>query len=348
MSTEYYNIKKSEVIIICLPTPLKNNKFPNMDYIYNCLSNLKKEIQGVAEKLIILESTVYPGASEEIIEKLGIKNEIGNKLYFCYSPERENPGDKNFSYKITPKVLGGYSHKCAQLGKYVYNPIVKKIHVTKTLKIAEMSKLLENIYRATNIALVNEMKIISDRFNTDIHEVIEAASTKNFGFVKFNDTPIYLSWASKKKGYETKFIKTSTKVNNLMPKWILNKIKKFFKEKKIILNKVLILGISYKKNVNDDRESPSYVLINLLKKEKIFFDYFDPYFDELKKGRNNQTTKKSIILKSKNISKYDCSILMTDHDKFDYKKILKNSKLIFDTRGVFKKMKINSNKVINC
>ena len=222
VSTEYYNIKKSEVIIICLPTPLKNNKFPNMDYIYNCLSNLKKEIQGVAEKLIILESTVYPGASEEIIEKLGIKNEIGNKLYFCYSPERENPGDKNFSYKITPKVLGGYSHKCAQLGKYVYNPIVKKIHVTKTLKIAEMSKLLENIYRATNIALVNEMKIISDRFNTDIHEVIEAASTKNFGFVKFDPgpgygghcipiDPIYLSWASKKKGMKQNLLKHQQK-----------------------------------------------------------------------------------------------------------------------------------------
>ncbi len=357
VTTDYSNIKKSDVIIICLPTPLKNNKFPNMDYLFNCTKKLKKEIKG--DKLIILESTVYPGASEDIIQKLGLKNKIGNGIHFCYSPERENPGDKNFSYKITPKVLGGYSLECAKLGKYVYSPIVKKIHVTKTLRIAEMSKLLENIYRATNIALVNEMKIISDKFNTDIHEVIEAASTKNFGFVSFEPgpgygghcipiDPIYLSWASKKKGYETKFIKTSTKVNNLMPKWILKKIKTFFKKKKIFLNKVLILGISYKKNVNDDRESPSYVLINLLKKEKIFFDYFDPYFKELKKGRNNQTSKRRIILNDQNISKYDCSIIMTDHDKFDYKKILKNSNFLFDTRGVFKKMKISSNKIIYC
>ena len=357
VSNTYDNIEKSDVIIICLPTPLKNNNYPNMDYLFSCARNLKNILKG--EKLIILESTVYPGASENFIKKIELKDKIGKKIYFSYSPERENPGDKKFSYNITPKVLAGYSKKCANLAKNVYRPIVKKIHIAKTLKIAEMSKLLENIYRAINIALVNEMKIISDKLNIDIHEVIKAASTKNFGFVKFEPgpgygghcipiDPIYLSWAAKKKGYEAKFIKTSLKVNNLMPRWIFNKIKNHFNKEKIRLKKILILGISYKKNVNDDRESPSYILIDILKKNKISFDYYDPYFFKLKKGRNNQSEKKRIKLSKNNISKYDCSILMTDHDKINYKKILNFSKLIFDCRGVYKKMNVSSKKIINC
>lgn len=357
VSNNFKNIQKSDVIIICLPTPLKKN-IPDMSYLFSCARNIKKYLDH--EKLIILESTVYPGASENFINKLNIKNKIGKTIFFSYSPERENPGDKNFSYNTTPKVLAGYSKKCVTLSKKVYKLFVKKIHVTKNLKIAEMSKLLENIYRSINIALVNEMKIVSHKFQIDIHEVIKAAATKNFGFIKFEPgpgygghcipiDPIYLNWASKKLGYNAKFIETSTKVNNLMPKWIFNKIKLFFNKKNNKLRKVLIFGVSYKKNIADDRESPTYFFMNILKKNKIFFDYYDPYFIKLKKGRNNKNNVKNrISLSKKNISSYDCSIIMTDHDDLDYIKILDNSKLVFDTRGIFKKLNINSKKIINC
>ncbi len=357
VSTKYDLIKNCDVIIICLPTPLKNNNNPNMDYLFKCADNLRDFIK--PQKLIILESTVYPGASYDFIKRLKIKSDLGTDIFFSYSPERENPGDKKFSYNITPKVLGGYTKECEKLAEIVYKPIVKKIHKTNNIHVAEMSKLLENVYRSVNIALVNEMKIIADKININIHDVIDAASTKNFGFVKFDPgpgygghcipiDPVYLSWAAKKFGYKAKFVQTSTIINNHMPQWIFSKIKYFFKRKKIKLNRVLIFGVAYKKNIDDDRESPSYHFMKILKKNKIFFDYYDPYFSYLKKGRNNSFLKKSIKFNKSKISNYDCSVILTDHDKIDYKKILNFSKIVFDCRGKYRNLNIKSNKVINC
>jgi UDP-N-acetyl-D-glucosamine dehydrogenase len=234
-----------------------------------------------------------------------------------------------------------------------YKIISKKVFSTNTLEEAETSKLLENLYRSINIALVNEMKLICDRLKIDVHKVIETAATKNFGFQKFIPgpglgghcipiDPHYLSWIVKKKGYEPQMLKSASKINDNMPKLIINKILKYFKSKP----KILIFGISYKKNVDDDRESPSFEFMKILKKKNIYFDFVDPYFNKIRKGRKISIEKKSIKLNIKNSKNYDCAIIVTDHDKFNYNFIKKNFRYVFDTRGVFLRKKIVSKNII--
>ena len=331
------------MVIVCLPTPLKNSK-PDMSYVHGCAKKLKKIIQPF--QLVILESTVYPGATIEFFKKFKKDEHIlGKNLFLGYSPERENPGDKKFSYSKTPKVISGYSKKCLILVDLVYSYIVKKRILASNIKEAETSKLLENLYRAVNIGLVNELKIICNYLKIDIFNVIELAATKNFGFQKFLPgpglgghcipiDPFYLSWASKKAGYNPKFINLSGKLNTMMPKWVVNKMLKNLKEKS---PNILILGVSYKKNVDDDRESPSIEIMKILKRKKIKFDYNDPYFLYLRKGRNLNFTKKSIPINKKTLKRFSAVLVVTDHDKYDYEFIYRNSNLVFDSRGVYKK-----------
>ena len=347
ISSNYKLASLCDVIIICLPTPLKkDHKTPNMEYVFNCAKYLKKYLKN--DQLIILESTVYPGATAEFQKKLlNKKFIIGKNIFIGYSPERENPGDSKFNYNNTPKVISGYTKNCSKLVEILYKFFVKKTILVTKIEEAETSKLLENLYRAVNIGLVNEMKIICDKLKIDIFNVINAAATKNFGFQKFLPgpglgghcipiDPFYLSWISKKKGYDPKFIKLSGIINSQIPRWTINKILKNFKSKNI---KLLLLGISYKKNVDDDRESPAYEFIKILKNKNIKYDYSDPYFPKLRKGRNINDNKKSIILNKTNLQKYDASILLADHDCFNYKFIAQHSKLIIDTRGKYKEAK---------
>jgi UDP-N-acetyl-D-glucosamine dehydrogenase len=354
ISAEYKILESVDVIIICLPTPLKSDKTPDLKYLENCYKNLFKI--DLKNKLIILESTVYPGVTKNFADLLISKNldyKIGKNIFFGYSPERENPGDKSFSYQTTPKVVSGYSDECLKLMQNIYKIISNKVFSTNTLEEAETSKLLENLYRSINIALVNEMKLICDKLKIDVHKVIETAATKNFGFQKFIPgpglgghcipiDPYYLSWISKKKGYVPQMLKSAAKINDNMPRLIIKKILKYFKSKP----KILIFGISYKKNVDDDRESPSFEFMKILKKENIYFDFIDPYFSKIRKGRKILIEKKSIKLNKKNSKHYDCAIIVTDHDKFNYNFIKKNFKYIFDTRGVFLRKKIFSQNII--
>lgn len=356
LSTDYKIANKCDVLIICLPTPLKkNSKKPDMSYVFNCARILKKYIK--KNQIIVLESTVYPGATREFTKILVSKKFIiGENIFIGYSPERENPGDKNFSYKKTPKVISGYTDNCLLLIKIIYNFFVKKLVVVEKIEEAELSKILENLYRAVNIGLVNELKIICNKLNIDITNTINAAATKNFGFQKFVPgpglgghcipiDPFYLSWVSKKNGYDPKFIKLSGIINSRIPNWTIKQVlKKIKKDKKI---KILLLGLSYKKNVDDDRESPSYEFIKILNKKKIKYDYHDPYFARIRSGRNISENKKSINLNKNNLKKYDATILLADHDTFDYKLIAKHSKLVIDTRGRFKEIKLNNYKNIN-
>jgi UDP-N-acetyl-D-glucosamine dehydrogenase len=235
----------------------------------------------------------------------------------------------------------------------IYKTISKKVFSTNTLEEAETSKLLENLYRSINIGLVNEMKLICDKLKIDVHKVIDTAATKNFGFQKFIPgpglgghcipiDPYYLSWIAKKKGYVPQMLKSAASINNNMPKLIINKILKYFKKKP----KILIFGISYKKNVDDDRESPSFEFMKILKKKNIYFDFVDPYFDKIRKGRKILIEKKSIKLNKKNSKTYDCAIIVTDHDLFDYEFISKNFKLVFDCRGVYYSKKIFAKNII--
>ena len=343
LSTNYNILKKCDAILICLPTPLKNLR-PDMSYVFDCVKKLKKIVK--TYQLLVLESTVYPGATNKIIEIINQKKLIFGKNFFVgYSPERENPGDKNFTYKKTPKVISGFSKNCLILMDALYKHIIYKRIKSNDLKSAELSKLLENLYRSVNIGLINELKIICDHLKIDIFKVIDLASTKNFGFQKFLPgpglgghcipiDPYYLSWISKQKGYEPKFIPLAAKINTFMPSWIIKKMLSKLKDHK---KKILILGVAYKKNVDDDRESPSFEIMKILKKKKISFEYNDPYFDRIRKGRQNKIVKKSIILNKKNLKKFSAVLLVTDHDKYNYKYIAKNSKIIFDTRGVYKK-----------
>ena len=353
VSNQYSIIKFVDVIIICLPTPLKSKQNPDLRYLDNCYKNLSK--MDLNNKMIILESTVYPSVTRSYadkIVKLSRRYKIGKNIFFGYSPERENPGDKNFSYDKTPKVISGYSNFCLKLIEKIYQNIVKKTFSCKTLEEAETSKLLENLYRSINIGLANEMKLICDKLNIDVHNVIESAATKNFGFQKFIPgpglgghcipiDPYYLSWISKKNGYDPLILKSSAKINKNMPKFITNKILKFFNKKP----KILIFGISYKKNVDDDRESPSFEFMKIFKKNKIYFDVVDPYFKEIKLGRQIKFKKKLINITKKNSKNYDCALIVTDHDKFDYRFIKNNFKVIFDCRGVYKAKRISGKNI---
>ncbi len=359
ISCNFSDVKKVDVIIICLPTPLKKNKSPDMSYIFNFAKKIKKYLTN--GQVVILESTVYPGATLDLLSYLGIKKkDIGSNFFIVYSPERENPGSKFFNYKSTPKVVSGFSKNCLKIGDMIYALFVNKRVLLKSTGEAEATKLLENLYRSVNIGLVNEFKIICDKMNLNVLNIIEAASTKNFGFKKFLPgpglgghcipiDPYYLYWASAKYGYSPKFIKTSGEINGSMPSWVVDKIIKTLKNKKINYKnkKMLMIGVAYKKNVDDDRETPAYEIIDKLKNKNIKIDYYDPFIPKLRRGRKYQYNKKSIKFSTSTIKSYTAAIIVTDHDNIDYKKLLKNSKLIFDTRGVYQNIEGN-NKIIKC
>jgi UDP-N-acetyl-D-glucosamine dehydrogenase len=344
---------KCDVIIICLPTPLKKNKNPNLEYIFNALKKAQPHLKKF--QTIVLESTVYPGTTRKFIKFIKNNFKLGESFFLGYSPERENPGDKKFSYKTTPKVISGYSKNCLKIINNVYSFIARKRILADTLEVAETSKLLENLYRSINIGLVNELKIVCDRLKIDPYEVIKVASTKNFGFQKFLPgpglgghcipiDPYYLSWISKKNGYDPKLIKASGEINSNIPNWIFKKMKQTLGNKKNI--NILIIGISYKKNIDDDRESPAFEIMKILLKNKINFEYSDPFFKKIRKGRNINIKKKSVKINQKTLKKFSAALIVADHDQFDYNFISKNSKIVFDSRNIYKNKKYNKCKNI--
>ena len=346
LSHKFDIIKNAEIIIVALPTPLKKNFKPEMKYLNNCISILKE--YDLFRKIIILESTVYPGATEKYFKNLLTNKDLktGKDIFLGYSPERENPGDNLFTYKKTPKVISGKTLACKKVIKAIYAHIVKKIHVAESIKIAELSKLLENTYRSINIGFINEFKIMADKINLNVWDVIKAAKTKNFGFVTYFPgpgigghcipiDPFYLDWAIKKKNYNSKFINASKRINKEVLDWTIYKIKKLFKNKEVLKTDLLFLGITYKKNTNDIRESPSLKLFYKLYDINPKIKFHDPYIDKIEIIKN----KKKFYIKSlkkfqKNLSK-STVIIGTNHDIYNYKKILKNSKFIIDTRGAY-------------
>ena len=346
--TNIENIKKVDVIIICVPTPLNKNKEPDLTFIKDSLFSVRNSLK--KGQVLILESTTYPGTTEEIIKPFIEANglEIGKDFFLIYSPEREDPGNRFYNTSNTPKLLGGSSRECAIIGEKIYSIITEKVVVLSSPKAAEMTKLLENIHRAVNIGLVNELKPIAESLGVDIYEIIRAAATKPFGFMPYYPgpglgghcipiDPFYLSWKAREFGLNTKFIELAGEINASMPSYVVNKVSNSLNEicKSVKKSKILILGISYKKNVDDARESPSLEIINLLLKKGAHIQYNDPYFKEFPKFRKYNFTIKKAKLDEKNIKKFDCTLLLTDHDSFDYELIKENSKLIVDTRGKY-------------
>lgn len=358
-TVDFSQISNVDVIIVCVPTPLGVHNEPDMSYIHGTLENIKHHLK--ENQLLILESTTYPGTTEEILVPFieSIKNSeskiqnrkftLGVNFYLGYSPEREDPGNKNYTTKTIPKVVSGVTDDCLNLTKILYDQIVDKTVPVSSPKVAEMTKIMENIHRAVNIGLVNELKMVADKMNIDIYEVINAASTKPFGFTAYYPgpglgghcipiDPFYLTWRAKEVGINTRFIELAGEINTAMPHYVVQKAGEALNSigKAIKGSKILVLGLAYKKNVDDIRESPSLKIMDILMKMGADVQYSDPYLSETPKTRKYNFNLKNIELTPEHIRTFDVVLLSTDHDSFDYKLIKKEAKLIIDSRGRFK------------
>ena len=340
---------KVDALIICVPTPLNKYREPNLHFVINTVKSLLPFLH--SSQVISLESTTYPGTTDEellpLVESTGLV--VGKEIFLVYSPEREDPGNQNFDIQNTPKVCSGITSNCLQVGVALYSCIVNRVIQVSSTRVAEMTKLLENVHRAVNIGLVNELKIVADAMGIDIWEVIDAAATKPFGFTPYYPgpglgghcipiDPFYLTWKAREYGVNTHFIELAGEVNANMPDWIISKVVDALNERSLHLKgaKVLVLGIAYKKNIGDTRESPSVVLMEKLKKKGAIVAYSDPYVPVFPKMREYHFDLSSIDITPDNLSGYDCVIIATNHDDFDYKLIREHASLIVDTRGVYR------------
>ena len=354
-STNYSNIKNSDVIIICVPTPLSKSKDPDISYILNSINSISSELK--LNTLLVLESTTYPGTTEElvlpILEKSKGRNlKVGNDFYLGYSPERIDPARSNQSIRNTPKVIAGITEECLDLVKIFYESIVDKVVPVSNTKAAEMVKLLENTFRATNVALVNEIYLICDKLNIDVWEVIEAAKTKPFGFMPFYPgpgigghcipvDPHLLEWKLKTLNYKARFIQLSAEINESMPEHWIEKTQDLLNQnnKPIKNSKILVLGVAYKPDVSDTRESPSLCIIEKLISKGAELDYHDQLAKVITVDGKNLISISNSILEN-GLQSYDCVIIATDHSSYDWKEIQKKSNLIIDTRNALKNNKI--------
>ena len=349
VQNNFLKIKEQDIIILCLPTPINKFKKPDLSYIQSTLDKINKLFK--KGQLIILESSTYPGSTKILFEKILKKKnfKIGNNFFIGYSPEREDPSNKKYKINNIPKICSGITSNCSIVTKTLYNQIVSKVIQVSNIETAEFTKIFENTYRSVNIALVNQMKILSKKLNLNINEIISAAKTKPFGFHAFYPgpgvgghcipvDPYYLSWIGKKNNIPLKFVEIAGDINKNMPRWIIKNILKNNRKTK----KILLVGASYKKNVDDTRESPIFDFIKDLRKRKINFDYHDPLIKQIK-TRNLNRKYYSKKINAKSIGGYDCVIIITDHDEINYKLIKKNAKLIVDTRNIYKK---TSNKIL--
>jgi UDP-N-acetyl-D-glucosamine dehydrogenase len=349
-TNDFSKLKNCDVIIICVPTPTTESNEPDLTPVINTSETIAKYLR--KGQIVILESTTYPTTTRNVVkpilEKSGLK--CGKDFYLAFSPEREDPGRKDYNTETIPKVVGGVDKISGELAGLFYSQVVKKVVPVSSAEVAEATKMLENTFRAVNIALVNELKMLFDRMGINIWEVIEASKTKPFGFMPFYPgpgfgghcipiDPFYLSYIAKKYDFPTRFIELAGQINVRMPEYVVEKVVDALNSKKKTINgaKILVLGLSYKKDIGDPRESPSFKIIELLEQKGAYVDYNDPYIPVAPKMRKFKVEKKSVCLTPKNIKRYDCVVIVTDHSSYDYEMILKNSKLIVDTRNVIKK-----------
>jgi UDP-N-acetyl-D-glucosamine dehydrogenase len=349
-TTDFASATECDALIICVPTPLTRRREPDLSFVTGTMDSLAPFLR--AGQIVSLESTTYPGTTEEEllprIEARGFK--VGRDIFLVFSPEREDPGNPTFTTKMIPKVCGGMTETCLEVGVALYQQAVERVVPVSSTRVAEMTKLLENIHRAVNIGLVNEMKIVADRMGIDIHEVISAAATKPFGFVPYYPgpgwgghcipiDPFYLTWKAREYKIHTRFIELAGEVNNGMPDWVIGKVAEGLNNqgKAIKESRFLVLGIAYKKNVDDMRESPAVELMERLRALGGQIDYCDPYVPVFPKMREHSFDLRSVTLTEGVLATYDCVLVATDHDVFDYKMIGRHARLIVDTRGRFLK-----------
>jgi UDP-N-acetyl-D-glucosamine dehydrogenase len=344
-TVDFSLLKTVDCILICVPTPLNKYREPDMSYVTTTTATISRYLR--AGHLIVLESTTYPGTTDEeikpVLERKGLK--AGKDFFLAYSPEREDPNNPNFTTSTIPKVVGGCTPRCLRAAEALYKTIVPTVPVSST-KVAEASKLLENIYRSINIALVNELKICFEKMGIDIWEVINASKTKPFGFQAFYPgpglgghcipiDPFYLTWKAREFDFHTKFIELAGEINTSMPYYVVSKVIGALNDrgKGIKGARILVLGLAYKKDVDDVRESPSLKLITLLRQRGAKVDYNDPYVLKTHKMREYDLKMTSVSLTGNNLQRYDCVLISTDHTAYDYAFIVKHSSLIVDTRN---------------
>lgn len=348
-TTDMSRSSECDALILCVPTPLNSYREPDLSFVTSTMDSLKQHLR--EGQVVSLESTTYPGTTEEELlpraQEGGLK--VGENIFLVYSPEREDPGNPNFETRTIPKVLGGHTPVCLEVGKALYAPAIDRVVPVSSTKAAEMTKLLENIHRAVNIGLVNEMKIVADRMGIDIFEVIDAAATKPFGFTPYYPgpglgghcipiDPFYLTWKAREYGLHTRFIELSGELNQAMPAYVLGKLIDGLNNhgKALSNSKVLVLGIAYKKNVDDMRESPSVQIMELIREKGAALGYSDPHVPVFPKMRAHKFDLSSVEITVETLAGYDAVVLATNHDRFDYDLIKQHAKLIVDTRGVYR------------
>lgn len=346
-TTDFSRAGEVDALILCVPTPLDEHREPDLSFVTDTVDSLVPHLR--EGQVMSLESTTYPGTTdEELLPRIHSRGfTVGENYFLVYSPEREDPGNSSFTTSTIPKVCGGYSAACLDVGLALYGQVIDRLVPVTSTRAAEMTKLLENIHRAVNIGLVNEMKIVADRMDIDIHEVIRAAATKPFGFVPYYPgpglgghcipiDPFYLTWKAREYGVSTRFIELAGEINSSMPDYVISKVTDALNRRCKAVNgsSVLILGIAYKKNVDDMRESPSVILMEKLRDLGADVAYSDPYVPVFPKLRGHaHFYLSSVPLTAEGVASFDCVLLATDHDEYDYELVRNHAQLIVDTRG---------------
>ncbi len=370
-TTDYANIAQMDAVLICVPTPLDERREPDLSYVDQTARAIRRYVQ--RNQLIVLESTTYPGTTEElmlpILEQSGLRcpiaagpdaENIPTDFFVAFSPEREDPGNKQYGLAQIPKVVGGINPPSGRAAQNLYAQIVARVIPVSSTRAAELTKLLENIFRCVNIALVNELKMLCMRMNIDVWEVIDGAATKPFGFMPFYPgpglgghcipvDPYYLSWKAREYDFSTRFIELAGEINTNMPYVVVDSIARALNDRAKALkgSKVLVLGVAYKKDVDDLRESPTLKIMQLLKERGAHVDYNDPYFPQLHKMRHyDYADLKSVELNGKNLGSYDCVVIATDHSSYDYSAIVEGAKLVVDTRNATRRIAKGREKIV--
>jgi len=348
-TTDYARAAEMDALVICVPTPLTAAREPDLSFVIATIEALAPRLR--AGQVVSLESTTYPGTTEEeLAPRVAARGfTLGEDFFLVYSPEREDPGNTKFDTRTIPKLVSGATPACLEAGIALYAQAVDHVVPVSSMRAAEMAKLLENIHRAVNIGLVNEMKIVADRMGIDIHEVVRAAATKPFGFTPYTPgpglgghcipiDPFYLTWKARQYGVNTRFIELAGEVNRGMPEWVVGKVALALNEgsRAIKGSRILVLGLAYKKNVDDVRESPAAEVMELLRERGARLDYSDPHVPRFPRMREHRFELESVPLDEKTVAAYDCVVLVTDHDAFDYDLIGRHARLLVDTRGRYR------------
>ena len=347
-TSDFSEASRADALIMCVPTPLDDHNEPDLSFVVGTIKGLVPHLR--VGQIVSLESTTYPGTTEEElrprIEGTGLT--VGEDLFLVYSPEREDPGNPNFSATSIPKVVGGTTANCARVGQALYQAVISQVVPVRSTQIAEFSKLLENIYRAVNIGLVNELKVAADHMGIDIWEVIEAASTKPFGFKAFYPgpglgghcipiDPFYLTWKAREYGVHTRFIELAGEINNSMPQWVVQRTMEALNDrvKSVKGSRILLMGLAYKEDVDDMRESPAFDLMDQLAELGAEISYYDPHIPEILPTREHArwTGTRSVTWHPETIAAFDCIVIATNHRAFDLEGLLEHADLVIDTRN---------------